>query len=110
MLEETAENYKSIGKSDNYIENKCVIADTGYFSEDNLTAAGEKKIDAFIPDQNFRKRDVRFETKQRHVPHSEDSFVHDDFSYDTEKDVVICPAGTIIRYLLLLTNLTLLPE
>jgi hypothetical protein len=46
--EKTAENYKSIGKSDNYIENKCVIADTGYFSEDNLTAAGEKKIDAFI--------------------------------------------------------------
>jgi transposase len=96
MLEETAENYKSIGKSDDYIENKCVIADTGYFSEDNLTAAQENRIDAFIPDQNFRKRDVRFETKRRHVPHSEDSFVHDDFSYDAEKDAVICSAGQIL--------------
>jgi hypothetical protein len=96
MLEETAENYKSIGKSDDYIENKCVIADTGYFSEDNLTAARENKIDAFIPDQNFRKRDVRFGTKRRHVPHGEDSFVHDDFSYDTEKDVVTCPAGQVL--------------
>ncbi len=85
MLEETAENYKSIGKSDNYIQNKCVIADTGYFSEDNLTAAQEKNVDAFIPDQNFRKRDVRFETKRRHVPHSEDSFFHDDFTYDAKK-------------------------
>jgi hypothetical protein len=56
MLEETAENYKSIGKDDNYIENKCVIADTGYFSEYNLTAAQENNIDAFIPDQNFRKK------------------------------------------------------
>jgi len=93
MLEETAENYKSIGKSDNYIENKCVIADTGYFSEDNLTAAQEKNVDAFIPDQNFRKRDVRFETKRRHVPHSEDSFFHDDFTYDAKNNVVICPAG-----------------
>jgi hypothetical protein len=44
MLEETAENYKSIGKNDNYIENKCVIADTGYFSEENLTTAQEKDI------------------------------------------------------------------
>jgi hypothetical protein len=43
MLEETAENYKSIGKDDNYVENKCVIADTGYFSEENLTTAQEKK-------------------------------------------------------------------
>jgi hypothetical protein len=49
-----------------------------------------------IPDQNFRKRDVRFETKRRHVPHNEDSFIHDDFSYDTEKDVVICPAGQVL--------------
>ena len=96
MLKETEENYKSIGKSDNYIENKCVIADTGYFSEDNLTAAQEYNIDAFIPDQNFRKRDIRFETKRRHVPHHDDSFVHDDFSYDTEKNVVICPAGQVL--------------
>jgi hypothetical protein len=44
MLEETAENYKDIGKSDNYIENKCVIVDTGYFSEEKLTAAQEENI------------------------------------------------------------------
>jgi transposase len=96
MLEETAENYKDIGKSDDYIENKCVIADTGYFSEENLTAAQENKIDAFIPDQNFRKRDVRFETKGRHVPHNKDSLVRDNFSYDKEKDAVICPAGQVL--------------
>lgn len=96
MLEETTENFKGIGKQDNYIEEKCVIGDTGYFSEENLTAADEKNIDAFIPDQNFRKRDIRFETKRRHVPNHDDSFVHDDFSYDKEKDVVICPADQVL--------------
>jgi hypothetical protein len=49
MLEETAENYKSIGKSDNYIENKCVIADTGCFSEDNLTEAQKKMLTRSSP-------------------------------------------------------------
>jgi hypothetical protein len=93
MLEETTENFKGIGKQDNYIEEKCIIADTGYFSEENLTTAAKNNINAFIPDQNFRKRDIRFDTKRRHVPHPDDSFVHDDFSYDKENEVVICPAG-----------------
>ena len=96
MLEETAKNFKDIGKPDNYIEEKCVIADTGYFSEENLTAADETNIDAYIPDQNFRKRDIRFTTKRRHVPHNQDSLVRDNFTYDTEKDIVICPAGQIL--------------
>ncbi len=93
MLEETAQNMVALGKEDSFIEGKTFIADTGYFSEENLQVVENKKIDAYIPDQNFRKRDVRFETKRRHVPESDKKLFRDQFVYDREKDLVICPAG-----------------
>lgn len=93
MLKETVENLSAIGKPESHVEGKTIIADTGYFSEENLNAAIEKKIDAYIPDQNFRKRDTRFETKRSHVPGNGDKVFRDEFSYDKENDVVICPAG-----------------
>jgi transposase len=64
MLESATENYKQLGKGENYLEGKTIIADTGYFSEENLELAGEKKVNAYIPDQNFRKRDPRFTGKR----------------------------------------------
>jgi len=93
MLEETATNFAAIGNPAPWLEGKTIIADTGYFSEENLAAADEKKVDAYIPDQNFRKRDIRFESKRRHVPGSDEKVFREDFTYDKENDVVICPAG-----------------
>ena len=93
MLDSAMENFKQLGKSDNFLQGKRVIADTGYFSEENLDAADERSIDAFIPDQNFRKRDIRFVSKKRHVPGRLDKICRDDFVYDEKKDVVICPMG-----------------
>ncbi len=51
------------------------------------------KLDAYIPDQNFRKRDVRFKDKDRFNPESGKTIKHDDFTYDSSKDQVICPHG-----------------
>jgi transposase len=93
MLEETAKNLVAIGKPATWLKGKTIIADTGYFSEENLIVADEQNIDAYIPDQNFRKRDPRFETKRPHVPESKNKVFRDDFIYDKDKDLVICPAG-----------------
>ena len=97
MIVETAHNMTALGKGDNYIEGKTFIADTGYFSEENLTIVENKKVDAYIPDQNFRKRDIRFETKRSHVPDSDKKLFRDQFVYDKEKNVFICPAGQILQ-------------
>ena len=47
---------------------RTFLADTNYFSEDNLEYLAGEDIDAVIPDQQFRKRDPRFATQARHKP------------------------------------------
>lgn len=54
LIDKASENYNEIGRSDDFFEGKTIIADTGYFSEANLKKAKEEKLDAYIPDQNFR--------------------------------------------------------
>ncbi len=42
------------------LKNMIISADTGYYSVKNLEACKELGVDAFVPDPQFRKRDVRF--------------------------------------------------
>jgi transposase len=93
ILDKALENMKELGETDDFFKDKTVIADTGYFSEENLKSAKDKEIDAYIPDQYFRKRDIRFDTKDRHNPDKQDKISRDDFKYDSENDVVVCPNG-----------------
>ena len=58
-----------------------------------MEAAAEHEIDSYIPDQYFRKRDIRFKTKERHLPHKKTKFRREEFIYDEKEDVVICPMG-----------------
>jgi transposase len=96
LMDKAKDNYKGMGKDMDFFEGKTVIADTGYFSESNLKKASEEKLDAYIPDQQFRKRDERFSTKGRHDKNKSDRFDRDDFKYDSEKDIVVCPTGNIL--------------
>jgi len=43
-----------------YFKGSIFIADTGFFSEDNYKYFADQKVNAYIPDQHFRKRDPRF--------------------------------------------------
>jgi transposase len=43
-----------------------VSADSGYHSEDNLKQLEAKGIEAFIPDNGYRKRDPRYEGQEQH--------------------------------------------
>jgi transposase len=43
-----------------------VAADSGYHSEDNLKELEAKGIEAFIPDNGYRKRDARYEGQEQH--------------------------------------------
>ena len=80
---------------------KILLADNGNFSETNLSFLASKKIDAYIPDHNFRKRDPRYATAKRHKvkdKKEESSYYRiDKFEYDSERDCFKCPNGAILK-------------
>ncbi|MFP3041058.1 transposase [Treponema primitia] len=48
------QGYNGIAAADS--KNQIIVADTGYFSEDNLQAAKKKGVGVIIPDPQFRQR------------------------------------------------------
>jgi len=75
------------------------IADTGFFSEENCKYFSEQKIDAYIPDQNFRKRDPRFSERDRFKkPKISQRFTLDDFKFNSKSNEYICPGGKSLLY------------
>ena len=66
MVEATRENFQAIGQDEDVFERAILTADSGFHTEDNVQALFEQKIDAYIADNQFRKRDPRFATAERH--------------------------------------------
>ena len=80
------------------LKNKIITTDTNYFSESNLKYLAQSGIKAVIPDTNFRKRDTRFETADRHKPEKKGQYTIDEFQYDPERNVYICKKGEELRF------------
>lgn len=100
VIEGAKETAKEIGLGDDFYKNKRIIADTGSFKEENLEYLTDEEIDAYIPDQQFRKRDPRFSTRERHRHKDENKrqYTKEDFIYDKIHDSFTCPAGKILKY------------
>ena len=100
MIESTEENFKAIGRGDPIFEK--TFADSGFHSEENMKYLYEEKIEGFVADNRFRKRDPRFATAERHKkPIKKEKpkkkyFTPSDFKYDETKGKVICPAGNAL--------------
>ena len=102
MLDGAKKNLQSIGKDQTYFEGKEFTADSNYHSLNSLTVCKDQKIDAYIPDIHFRKRDPRFAKQERFKdgvhgrqrPGTKPKpFTAADFSYDEGKQVYLCPQG-----------------
>ena len=104
MLEGAKENLQDVGHDSDVLKDKIVTADTSYFSRENLIACKDEEVDGYIPDQHFRKRDVRFKDVKRHrrsldkhhtkhKPKKQQYFTVEDFKFDNETGKLICPAG-----------------
>ena len=104
MLEGAKENLQEIGHDEDVLKGKIVTADTSYFSRENLIACKDEEVDGYIPDQHFRKRDIRFQDAKRHrrsvdknhmkyEPKKKEFFTIEDFHFDDETGKLICPAG-----------------
>ncbi len=100
LLQGAKKNLVAIGKDETYFEGKQLTADSNYHSLNSLTVCKDEKIDAYIPDIQFRKRDPRFADQQRFKdgvhgrqrPDAKPSpFPAADFSFDATKQVYLCP-------------------
>jgi transposase len=97
MLDGAKENMEAIGQGEDYFEGKILTADSLYHSPTNLKKCDEEKLDAYIPDKDFRKRDPRFERKGATKAKKEKGFKLQDFQYNETKDEYICPHGKILN-------------
>jgi transposase len=106
MLEGAKKNLLTIGKEPAFFEGKQLTADTNYHSLNNLKVCKDEKIDAYIPDIQFRKRDPRFAEKERFKdgvhgrqrPGAKPNlFTTADFSFDPDKQVYLCPQGKELK-------------
>jgi hypothetical protein len=102
MVKGAKKNVVAIGKDETYFQGKQLTADSNYHSLNSLTVCREEKIDAYIPDIQFRKRDPRFADQERfkdglHGKQRPDTkpglFTAADFSFNPGKQVYVCPQG-----------------
>ncbi len=102
MLEGAKEKLEAAGWEEP-LKDRTISADTGYYSVKNLDACKEFEVDAYVPDPQFRKRDVRFADADRHrrpVDKRKEKykskkrwFSVEDFKLDDRTGKLICPAG-----------------
>ena len=102
MLDGAKDNLKAIGWEEP-LKKKQISADTGYYSVKNLEACKNHEVDAYVPDPQFRKRDIRFADADRHrrpidkrkekYTSKKRFFSVEDFKLDDCTGKLICPAG-----------------
>ena len=102
MLEGAKEKLESIGWQEP-LKDRQISADTSYYSVKNLEACKELEVDAYVPDPQFRKRDIRFADAGRHrrsvdkrherYKFKKRWFSVEDFKLDDRTGKLICPAG-----------------
>ncbi len=86
---------------DDIYKHVTVTADTGFHNKRNMVMISEQKIDAYIPDNQFRKRQVAFQDAGRYKKKvanwkpekGKHYFRPEDFYFDTVSNKLICPAG-----------------
>ena len=102
VLEEIKGRYKRLGISkDLYKQGTMVTADTGYANEDNNRYIKENGIDGYIPDNQFRSRDPKFQAQKtkygkRHQSRPKVNHKYlsaEQFKLNKRKKHCACPAG-----------------
>lgn len=102
MIEGIRKNFREIGGKEDPFKGTYLTADSGFHTEANMKMLDEEKIDGYVADNRFRKRDPRFATAERHkspIKKEEPKkkyFAPADFKYDETRGKVICPAGNAL--------------
>jgi len=96
MVTGAKENLKGLGHPEDCLEGKVLVADSNYSSPANLEVCEGEKLDAYIPDKDFRTRDARFATQERWKFPRGRRLGLEDFGYQEETDQYLCPKGKIL--------------
>jgi transposase len=96
VMDGAKENMQAIGHDEDYFNGSVFVADTNYHSKSNIEKCEEMKLDAYIPDRYFRRRDPRYETQKRYWPKKK-KFALEDFHHDETKDEYVCPNGKRLK-------------
>jgi transposase len=102
MLDGVKKNVAAIGKDETYFQGKQLTADPNYHSLNSLKICKDEKIDAYIPDIQYRTRDPRFSDQQRFKDKKKadaksSPFSEADFTYDESRRVYLCPNGKELK-------------
>ena len=89
LLDETLSNVKEVGIKPTEGKKLIILADNNYFSENNLKVCQERKIEAIIPDGQYKKRLGGTEKSK---------YDSDDFKYYEESNYYECPNGKKLKY------------
>ena len=93
MLDGAKGNIEAIGQGEDYFKGKILTADSNYHDPGNLKKCDEEKLDAYIPDKRFRKRDARFQNEKVPIRPKVGRFTLKDFVYNGDEDEYRCPNG-----------------
>jgi transposase len=103
MVEGVRENFKALGHERDVFEKAKLTADSGFHTEANMRMVMEERIDAYIADTLFRKRDPRFADVDRYKERFRKEraeyygqsrlYGPREFTMSKDKDYCICPAG-----------------
>lgn len=77
------------------VKQSKVSADSGFHSKATLEYCRLEKLDVYLADGGFRKRDPRFAEYTQHKPKRSPRryFRADEFHYDAQSQSCVCPAG-----------------
>ena len=96
MLEKTERSMREVKGKENPLKGAIILADTDYFSEDNLQAAKAKEMEAVIPDEQYRNRDEQLKEGERREGKERMDARY--FKYVEKGNYYICPNGKILSY------------
>jgi hypothetical protein len=96
MLEKTEKNMRMIMGEKEPLKGTIMLGDTAYFSEDNLQAAKKKEIEAVIPDEEYRNRDVGIKDGERRE--GKERFDPRYFRHVKKGNYYVCPNGKKLTY------------
>lgn len=101
VLERIKARFQRLGVSEDIYQSALTVtADTGYSNKDNVKYLYEQEIDAYVPDNQFRRRDPAFDEQK--VKHGDSKparstagqlYSASDFQMDPITRTCICPAG-----------------
>jgi hypothetical protein len=102
ILDSVESTYQRLGITEDLFDTDIVVtADTGFASEDNMRYLHENEINAYIPDNQFRSRDPKFQDQKanhgkRHQSGKKskiDQIPASEFDFDPVNKTCLCPAG-----------------